>query len=73
MREWKYCSTIIDLRISGKGAMLQAGRSLVRDKIRLINFPIYLTLPAALSPEVHSASNRNKYKEAEKLSFWGLG
>jgi hypothetical protein len=26
-------------------------------------FSIYLTLPAALGPEVYSASNRNEYQE----------
>jgi hypothetical protein len=28
-------------------------------------FPIYLILPAALGPEVHSASNRNEYQKQE--------
>jgi hypothetical protein len=26
-------------------------------------FSVYLILPAALGPEVHSASNRNEYQE----------
>jgi hypothetical protein len=28
-----------------------------------VNFYIYLILPAALDPEVYSASNRNEYQE----------
>jgi hypothetical protein len=28
-----------------------------------VKFLIYLILPAALGPEVHSASNRNEYRE----------
>jgi hypothetical protein len=40
---------------SGRAAMLQAGRSRVRDPIKGIFFfpPLYLILPAALDPEVH--------------------
>jgi hypothetical protein len=31
---------------------------------------IYLILPAALGPEVYSASNRNKYQKQKKSCFW---
>jgi hypothetical protein len=31
-------------------------------------FLIYLTLPAALGPGVHSASNRNEYKKHKNVS-----
>jgi hypothetical protein len=47
--------------------MLQAGRSRVRDPVKLI-FSIYLILPAALGPGVYSASNRNKYKKQKNIS-----
>jgi hypothetical protein len=42
--------------------MIQAGRSQVRDPIDEF-FSIYLILPAALGPGVHSASNRNEYQK----------
>jgi hypothetical protein len=35
-------------------------------------FFIYLFLPAALGPGVHSASNRNEYQEQKKKCFWGV-
>jgi hypothetical protein len=31
-------------------------------------FPIYLIIPAALGPGVHSASNRNEYQKQKKVS-----
>jgi hypothetical protein len=43
--------------------MLQAGNLRVRDPMRLMNFLIYLILPAALGPTVYSASNRNEYQK----------
>jgi hypothetical protein len=50
--------------------VLQAGRSLVRDGFDEVNFfSIYLILPAALGPGVHSASNSNEYqKQKNKIS-----
>jgi hypothetical protein len=50
--------------------MLQAGRSRVRDPMTLIFFSIYLILPAALGPGVHSAFNRNEYQKQE-IMFLG--
>jgi hypothetical protein len=35
-------------------------------------FSIYLILPAILGPGVYSVSNRNKYQEQNKKSFWGV-
>jgi hypothetical protein len=46
--------------------MLQAGRSRVRFPTKSLDFSIDLILPAALGPEVDSASNRN-----ETRNFWG--
>jgi hypothetical protein len=44
--------------------MLQAGISRVRDPmISIISSSIYLILPAALGPGVHSTSNRNQYQK----------
>jgi hypothetical protein len=37
--------------------------------MRPLGFSIDLILPAALCPELHSATNRNKYRE----SSWGKG
>jgi hypothetical protein len=34
-------------------------------------FSICLILPAALGPEVHSASNRNEYQKQKKVMFLG--
>jgi hypothetical protein len=45
--------------------MLQSRRSWVRDLVKWI-FSIDLILPATLSPEVHSASNKNEYQKQEK-------
>jgi hypothetical protein len=45
------------------GAMLQAGRSWVRDPIKSLHFSIYLILPAALGPGVYSACIRNDYQK----------
>jgi hypothetical protein len=47
--------------------MLQAGRPRVRDTMRWFFFSIYLILPAALGPRVHSASNRNDYQKQKKM------
>jgi hypothetical protein len=48
--------------------MLPAGRSRVRDPMRWMNlFSIYPTLPAALGPGVHSASNRNEYQKQNNI------
>jgi hypothetical protein len=47
--------------------MLQAGKSRVRDPMKCMNFfSIYLILPAALAPGVHSTPNRNEYKKQKK-------
>jgi hypothetical protein len=44
-----------------RGTMLQVGRSRIRDPMRWkFFFSIYLILPAAVGPGVHSASNRNE-------------
>jgi hypothetical protein len=43
--------------------MLLAGRSLVRDPMRWLNFSIFLIILAALGPGVYSASNRNEYQK----------
>jgi hypothetical protein len=43
--------------------MLQPGRMRVPDPMRLMNSSIYLILPAALGPEVYSASKRNEYQK----------
>jgi hypothetical protein len=32
---------------------------------------MYLILPAALGPGVHSASNRNEYRKHKKIKFLG--
>jgi hypothetical protein len=37
----------------------------------VIFFLIYLILPAALGPEVYSASNRNEYQKHKKNNFSG--
>jgi hypothetical protein len=54
--------------------MLQAGRSLVPDMTRSMNFffPIYLIVPAALGPGVYLSFNRNKYRKQRKTCFWGV-
>jgi hypothetical protein len=49
----------------GQGTMLQAGRSRVRDPMRLPHFSIFLILPAAVGPRVHSVSNRIEYHKQE--------
>jgi hypothetical protein len=36
-------------------------------EIRWGEFSVYLILPAALGPEVYSASNRNKYQKERKI------
>jgi hypothetical protein len=46
------------------GTMLQGRRLQVQVPIRLLDFSINLILPAALCPEVVSASNRNEYQES---------
>jgi hypothetical protein len=46
--------------------MLQPGRSRVRDSIGERIISIYLILPAAIDPRVHSASNRNEYQKKKK-------
>jgi hypothetical protein len=45
--------------------MLQAGRftDLSPDEVIDFFFSIYLILPAAVSPGVYSASNRNEYQK----------
>jgi hypothetical protein len=43
--------------------MLQARRPWVRDLKMNVLFSIYLILPAALGPGVHSTSNRNEYQK----------
>jgi hypothetical protein len=46
--------------------MQQTGRSRVRNSMRRMNvFFIYLILPAATGPGVHSASNKNEYQKRE--------
>jgi hypothetical protein len=46
--------------------MLEAERSWVPDPMSRMNFfSLYLILPAALGPGVHSASNRNEYHTQE--------
>jgi hypothetical protein len=48
--------------------MLQAARSRVRvPTMSLIFFSIYLILPAALGPGVHSASARNEYQKQKNI------
>jgi hypothetical protein len=54
--------------IGGWGTVLQAGRLWVRDPIR----SIYLILPAALGPGVHSASNRNECQKQKNVSGSGV-
>jgi hypothetical protein len=51
--------------------MPQAGRSRVPDPMRLINFSIYVILPATLDPGVHSASNINEYQKQKNNIFGG--
>jgi hypothetical protein len=46
--------------------MIQAGRSPIRVPMRVLNFSLYLILPAALIPGVYSASNRNEYQKQKK-------
>jgi hypothetical protein len=41
--------------------------------MRCNKFSIYLVLPAALGPGVHSASNRNKYLKHTNNVFGGQG
>jgi hypothetical protein len=53
-------------------ALLQAGMSLVRDPMRWMYFSIYLILPAALSPGVYSASNRNEYHKHKNNASRGV-
>jgi hypothetical protein len=48
--------------------MLQAGRSRVRDTTSTY-FSIYVILPAALAPDVHSVSNRNEYLKQKNNVF----
>jgi hypothetical protein len=47
--------------------MVQAGRSRVRFPMRSLNFffsiPVYLIIPAALGPGVHSESKRVEYQK----------
>jgi hypothetical protein len=38
----------------------------------VIFFLIYVKLPAALGSGVHSASNRNEYRNHKKKSFWAV-
>jgi hypothetical protein len=54
--------------------VLQA-RSRVRNPMKSLNIffiSIYIILPAALGPGVHSASNRNEYWKQKKDSFLGV-
>jgi hypothetical protein len=53
--------------------MLQAGRSMFRFAMGLLDFSIYLILPAALGPGVDSATNRNEYQESRALEEGGGG
>jgi hypothetical protein len=46
----------------GSGSMLQEGREFETQRGKLI-FSIYLILPAALGPGVHSAFNTNEYQK----------
>jgi hypothetical protein len=39
--------------------------------MRQMILSIYLILPVALAPGVHSASNRNEYQQQKKC-FWGV-
>jgi hypothetical protein len=58
--------TLLDMRQrNGQVTALEAGRSRVRDPMRLITFIIliYLILPAAQGLGVYSASNRNEYQK----------
>jgi hypothetical protein len=36
----------------------------------VIFFPIYLIIPAALGPGVHSASNKNEYQKQKNNVSW---
>jgi hypothetical protein len=49
--------------------MLQAGRSMVRNPIRLINI-FNLNLSAALGLGIYSNSNRNEYQKQGKIFLW---
>jgi hypothetical protein len=63
--DWLLCMC---LEARGSLVVLQDGRSRVRDPMRYI-VSIYLIVPAALGPGVHSASNRNEYQK-QKINFF---
>jgi hypothetical protein len=55
-------------RVVGRRTMLQSGRSRVRVQIglRIFFFLIFLILPAALGPEIYSASNEISTRNRKK-------
>jgi hypothetical protein len=48
--------------------MLQAERSRVRNMMRSMTFSNGIIIPAALDPEVYTASNRNEYQKQKNVS-----
>jgi hypothetical protein len=47
--------------------LIQAGRSRVRDPMKLRNSSLYLILPDPLGPGVYSASKRNTYQKHKNV------
>jgi hypothetical protein len=44
------------------------GRPWVRNPMKLLNFSIYIILPATLGPGIFSAADRNGYKKQKNKS-----